>query len=225
MAHKISFLDFNDFLLDEEEARDIIEMFFVWGDSKFIITTDEKEKRWRGYHQWFDMAREHKITLSKKNITRDFNDKARVGGNHVAPTLKVAAAMVLVHELQHANQVKLHKPIAGSSFYTEHHYWNRACEREARGYVDEKLNEICAYFGVPPVMRSGSRAAATDHDEVDAVVDLLSECEYVSMDDIKDELRISNVLNPSTVKHVRGELISRGVEIKKESSVYFQQNR
>jgi hypothetical protein len=210
VAHSFRFTDYAGFILSEAQARDFVEMFYRWGDAKFNITTNEKERRWRGECR-SDGFGGHTITLCRKNIVRDFNMKLSVGGNILAPTIECAAGMVLAHEIQHANQTKLHKFQEG--FWKDHRYWNRACERDARLFVDEHANEICAYFSAPPPMRRGIGGGGDQGGEVLAVADLLCECEAVSMDDVRDELRASKVLNPVNVAAVIARLRESGIEV------------
>lgn len=213
MEHNITFdSTFSDFILTQNEVMDLIQLFYRWDDATFLIKQDENERSFRGQHQ-MTMGNIHNITLVKKNIEKDFKTGLRIGCNHTAPTLKVAAAMVLVHELQHANQTKFHKQ-SETAFYRDHRYWDRACEREARAYVDEHLNEICAYFSVPPPMRRKQFGHGVGQEEVLAVADLLCECSDVTMEDIKEELRASKVLTPGNVKIVLDIMKSRGFESK-----------
>ncbi len=228
MAHRVVFNDFDDFILNEDEVRDFIDLFYRWGDATFRINTDEKERKWRGLHSTGLGEHSHTITLSQKNITRDFNRKIRIGGNMVAPSLRVAAGMVLAHEIQHANQAKFHLNEMG--FYgkkigltptgreRKQQYNNRACERDARQFVDEHLNEICAYFSVDPPTRRKPLGPGISQEEVLAVADLLGECSEVSIEDIKDELRASKVLTPNNVQLVLGRLQEQGFEIKQCTS-------
>jgi hypothetical protein len=215
--HRVKFDDsFSGFILREDEIRDLVDLFYRWDDGCFIFRCDEKERKFRGEHR-YDLGGGHTITLVRKNILRDYESGKSVGGNMVAPTLRVAAGMVLAHELQHANQSKQHTRTEG--FFKDHRYWNRACERDARAFVDEHLNEICAYFAVVPPMRSTVVDGVVGQDEVLAVADLLGECSDVTMEDIKDELRISKALNPKNVALVLERLRSQGFEIRRREDV------
>lgn len=222
MAHSLIFNGFHDFILSEDEIEDIVEMFYRWDDATFVFERDEQEKKFRGQHQ-SGFAGRHFITLSKKNIIRDFTAGKPIGSNYIAPTLKIAAAMVIAHELQHANQDKFHKGEKG--FYghkngttptgreRKQQYWNRACEREARSFVEEHMTEICAYFAVPYQngrIVGGVVAKADANREALAVAELLREGSTITMDDIKEELRISKILTPTNVKIVIDELKKDG---------------
>lgn len=211
MAHAILFEDFSGFILSQGEVRDLIEMLYRWGDAKFVVRTDEGEKKFRGQCK-SRMDGRYTITLVRKNIERDFYQKMCVGGNIPAPTLKVAAALVLAHELQHANQHKIHAK--NQSFWSAHRYMNRACEREARQFADEKMGEICAYFGVSAPVRQRAAANGGQTEEARAIAELLGECSEVTMDDIREELRASKILNPANVAVVVRALREIGIEIK-----------
>jgi hypothetical protein len=224
MGHTVIFQDFDEkFPLSKKEIEALIDLYYRWDDTTFYINHEINKKSARGEHN-SDWAGNHYIALAKKAIHNSFNKKQAIGGTIVPPTLKVACACTLVHELQHANQVKFHKGEMG--FYGRmsgvnakgnprmKHYWGRACEREARAYVDEHINEICAFFAVDPPRPTVSMGGRVGQDEVMSVADLLCECEEVTLDDIKDELRISKVLTPNNFKTVMAELKKRGFKIK-----------
>lgn len=216
MAHKIVFHDFQDFtLLTQAQVRDMIEMFYRGGDTNFVIVAANPSKSSQLANAAYEaFSNTHTITISEKRIRKHCTD-GYAGGDLPAPDIKTAAASILVHELQHANQNLLHK--GNGLFYGNlggtnakgqprmKHYRGRACEREARAYADEKMNEICAYFGHPPVARRAENRTE-DHAELDAVIDLLAEIDNPTMNDIKDELRASGLLRPNNVMIVKKEL-------------------
>ena len=210
MAHSIRFSNFEDFLLTQDEAQDLVDMFYRWEDARFFIHVDNKQLHYRGMHTRTPDGL-HTIMLCKRNIVRDFRKGTTMGGNMKAPALRAAAGMVLVHELQHANQTKLHR--AEEGFYRDHKYWNRACERDARQFVDEHMNEICAYFGVEAPARRKVSASIPGDEEAQAVIGLLSECSAVTMDDVRDELRASKILTPENVARVVQSLREQGIDI------------
>ena len=224
MGHTVIFQKFDEkFPLSQAEIVELIDLFYRWGDATFYVNHDIDKPGTRGQHH-SDWAGHHYIALAKKAIHNSFKNKQPIGGNVIAPTLKVACACTLVHELMHANQVKFHKGEMG--FYGKmigtnargnqrmKHYKGRACEREARAYVDEHINEICAFFAVEPLRPIATLGGRVGQDEVLSVADLLCECEEVSLDDIKDELRISHILNPSNFKTVMDVLKKKGFKIK-----------
>lgn len=203
--------------------KDLIEILFRWDDTNFHIIFEKKHKKWRGCQSWNDMSREHEVSLFHENIVRDFERGHVIGGSQKASTLKIAEAQVLAHELQHCNQQRLHKNTADSTFFNGHRYWNLASEREARGFVDERLNEIYAYFDATPIMRRAPAVSECDTgDELDEVITLLAECDSVTPEDVNDELRASKILKPANVIYVKQALIARGVEIKKKEKQYFR---
>ena len=218
MAHSIRFTydtPRSDVVLKEDEIEDLIEMLYRWGDTRFHIIFSDKHKKWRGSAQWRALEREHEINIYVDNIKKDVKTGIAIAGSQPAPegSIRAGIAMVLCHELQHCNQVKFHKQDAKSTFYGGHQYWNLASEREARGYVDEKLNEICAYFNIKPTMRRA--AVHTDGDEskeVKAIIRLLSECDRVTSDDINDELRASNLMSPANFSAVKRGLLKKGIK-------------
>ena len=221
MAHTITFENFDRFILSEAEVRDFIEMFYRWGDTKFLIRTDESERTFRGECQsnWDG----HVITLVRKNIEWDHARGRACGGNLVAPTVKSAAGMVLAHEIEHANQSKFHKN--ASKFYGKlgglnkkgqprmQRYKYRACERDARQFADERLSEICSYFGTPFQTRQVLSDGGNSPDEVLNVAALLQGVSAPTMEDVRDELRASKILNPKNVQLVVEELKKRGVAV------------
>ena len=215
MAHSINYITRTVSVLDRYEVEDLIELLYRWGDSKFNIIFEQKDKKSgvRGRAVWHSFENIHEVTLFVDTITKHFHEGKRLGGNQPAKTLKAAFAMVLAHELQHCNQKILHKNV-DSAFYTGHRYINLACEREARGFVDERLNEIHAYFGIENQSRSVN-ISQNDDEELSRVIDLLGECEFITTTDINDELRASKIMNPNNFMTIKNALVERGIEIRK----------
>lgn len=227
-SHRVIFRDsFKNFtLLNEQNVVDFIEAFYVYDDpnSTWIIEHETGSVDFNGQHIYNPNTREHTISLSEKNIRRQHSSGRRdFGGNLKLPDIdvKMSAALVLAHEIQHANQAKSHKGnelfygylggFNGKGIPRMNHYKGRACERDAREFVDVHLDEIFAYFDLPSPRRH--RVLVPDaQDEVAEIADLLSECEKISMDDIRNELRSSNVLNPKNVQRVLQILQERGLK-------------
>lgn len=216
MAHRISYEDNTTApILSRAEIADLIELFFRWENSSFRLKNERKHKSYRGMARHLSGG-SYEICLYHESILAAFERKEQIGGNRPAPTLKMAAAQVLVHEIQHCNQKKFHPKDQDSSFYTGHHYWNLPAERDARGFVDNNIDQLRAYFALPPqTPRSdgGSGRVGNHTVELAGVIDLLSGCSVVSVGDINDELRLSRILNPSNFKSVREALLLKGVRI------------
>lgn len=227
MAHRIEIvgLENMDGLLTEQAVRDTINLYYRWGDARFKVIcfrnipemrrfhNDPRVKPGvRGEHRWNAFDRLHTISLVRNNIEKAFKEKNAAGGNLPPPALVAAPVMVLTHEIQHANQTQLHPSSPDSSFWNEHRYMNRACEREARAFVDEHLDEICAYFSLPPV-RDRRKVRTGVEQELEDIVDLLCECTEVTMDDVREELRASKILNPKNVTRVLELLGQNGFDI------------
>jgi hypothetical protein len=221
MAHRIVFQEFGGFdLLSALQINDLIEMFYRGSDTNFIICSENIAGNTLANASYDGFSHTHTIKLCKKNIKKFFSSLGQSGGDLRAPDITTATASVLVHELQHCNQNLVHKDngvfwgnLGGTNSRGQprkKRYRGRACEREARAYADEKLNEICAYFGLPFVARR-SENRTEDHEELDAVIDLLIEIDSPTLDDIKDELRASGLLRPNNVMIVKKELAEHGV--------------
>lgn len=221
MAHNIKFVDFQGFdLLNTLQVKDIIEMFYRGSDINFVICAHNLDGNTMGNASYDGFTKTHTIKLCQRNIKKFFEKQGQAGGDLKAPDIRTAAASVLVHELQHCNQNLIHKDngifwgklggITKDGKPRMKRYRGRACEREARAYADEKLNELCVYFNLPPVARRAENRVE-DHEELDAVIDLLAEIDHPTMDDIKDELRASGLLRPNNVMIVKKELTEMGV--------------
>jgi hypothetical protein len=179
-----------------------------------------------GQHLFDRNSREHRVTFNEKNIRKSFQAGGRrFGGNLRLQNIdeRLAAAMVLAHELQHANQSKSH---AGDKNFYGHlggytgkgkprmmQYKNRPCERDARQFVDSHLDEIFAYFEVEAPRRTKTVVPDAEK-EILAVVELLLECDKPTMSDVIDELRASKILNPKNVRIVAETLQERGIQLK-----------
>jgi hypothetical protein len=192
-GHVIVFEDFSSFdLTNKSTITDFINLFFRWNDSKFIITHDRKHPKRRGSHIFIPITKLHEISLSKKNIEKDFNKNTRLGGNICAPTLEVGAIMVLTHEIQHANQTMFHHH--QKSFY-KGKYDKKSCEVDARRFVDENFDIILEYFGL-----------SKSTNELKEIADCLNLSDEISVEDIKLELKLSGLLNEQNIKIVQNFL-------------------
>jgi len=210
-------------LMSEDAVCDFIDMFFNYNENGETWYIKVESGDFNGQHQYNPNTKEHTITFNENKIKKRYAKGLRIyGGNLKLDDISVsmAAALVLAHELQHANQSKLHR--GNELFYGNlggydvkgkprmKHYKGRACERDAREFVDGHLNEIFAYFNLPAPRRN-KVYVADDTDELIEVANLLLECEEVSMDDVRDELRFSRILNPKNVQRMLEILRSHGV--------------
>lgn len=213
MAHIVTFEDFGGFqLLSQQDVIDLIDLFYRWGDARFHVIGHDKHPNRRGSHIYNGMTRTHVITLSRNNIEDGVRSAGRMGGNTKAPDSRAGAAMVLAHELQHANQSQLHTH--NEVFYTVKRYNRRPCERDARSFVDDNMDVIMDFLGRErPVAVKRASAMESLVNPVGEVTDLLGECEEVSVEDIGDELRRMGANNPKNVLSVKKALSDRGVRI------------
>ncbi len=221
MGHTITHQVVDSFseLLTQGEVEDLINFFYRWKDTRFEVTYKNEQRYRRGLHLYVHHERTHRIVLSPGPIIRAVEGKQRIGGNGTAPglggrdSLRVGAAMVLVHELQHANQAGQH--LATEKFYTHRDYNTRPCEREARTFVDSNLREIMTM--VAPELLSvvvPGQAMCADGDTVEDILCAFEGLDEVSVDDIRKELRLSGLNNPINLGRVMHELRAAGVMVK-----------
>lgn len=225
MAHQYQFEDAESTksILSRDEIIDFIEMFYRWGDSTFNIIISDKGGNTCGNHIYNAFAKRHSITLFPKALRNVIDKKRSIGGNHKFENEKIGMAAVLTHELQHANQAAFHKhegifygntgKLTPTGKSQKKQYQYRACEREARAFVDDHTNEIYAYFAAPPPMRRLVTVVGKDQDELVAVADVLCEVSDPTVDDIRDELRASKQLNPTNYAAVVKILTDRGIKV------------
>lgn len=210
-GHRIAFAeDFGDFdLLSHKEIGELVDLFYRFEKTAWVFQKKMNHKDALGEMAYVPFGI-FRIALHQGRISRSFERGGQPGGNLPAASARAAAAMVLLHELQHCHQLRYHK--FSDAFFTEHRYRNQHCEQEARRYVDENLNEVHAYLGLPPPRRS-RKAAPEPGDELAAVADLLAECQEITIDDVREELRRSRILNPNNVQRLRGMLQERGIQV------------
>jgi hypothetical protein len=218
MSHTITFLKTNgEKLLDEQTVTDFISMFYRGDDCRWrieFVTTQEireeggvgRDLKFNGRILFQGVIAEvpnFRIQFNTTNLSRIIAEGKTCAGNksHKTSDKRITAATVLAHELQHANQYGSHNQ--GDKFFNSRGYWNRACERDARLFVDEHINEIFTYFGAePPPMNKRSGTNEAMEEELLNVVDIPSEVSDVTKEDIKDELRASKILNPKNFMRV-----------------------
>lgn len=199
--------------VSKEEVSDLLSFFYRWGDASFEIVCHDENPHKRGSHVYVPTSRKHIITLSRPAIERSVRMGYDIGGSFPAPTVRLGIAMVLVHEIQHANQAGLHEP--NENFYTHRVYISRPCEREARNFVDENRELIWSLMDPERVALPARRLSEREQrDRVEDIAELFSDLSEVWVDDIREELRLSGLNFSKNVEIVRMILGSRGVEIR-----------
>lgn len=223
MAHRITFdtsYSRMQTLLSKDEVRDIIDMFYRFGDSNFFVTCDASKKKrgLRGSHSYNGLTRTHTIFLSRDEIQKGVDEKMRMGGNTNAPSYKMGAVMVLVHELQHANQAIIHG--SGSSMHRRvpfQTYLSRPCERDARAYVDSNLDQIAAFCQVEVDHKLRAKVVDLDdekiEDELEDLADALEDTIEIHVRDLNEELRLSGMNNSKNIQALIQMLKERGVQV------------
>lgn len=225
MGHNVEFDDSFDeqVLVTRQEVRDVIDMFYRFAPTNFLITcrTDRKEKKGRlleGSHLYRSIDRTHVIFLDPRSIAKAFAGGLNGGGNIRVPNLKIHFLSVLVHELQHANQVIIHGNDAGTvmnrrvPFQT---YTSRACERDARSYVDDNLERLAAFCGVK-IRKNlvGKKKEVPEADkELVEIADAFADLSSFTILDVVDELRSSGINNARNVTKVLELLKKRGATV------------
>ena len=210
MGNTVRFLDWNirEVGLTRQEAGDLVDVLFRFDGSNFTLCGKMRpgENGPRGLHVYNDLGREHLIYLDPGAIESSFRAGIPVGGNRPASSYKMAVAKVLAHELQHANQHRLHA-VGHSSFYgsSRSRYRTRACEREAREFADENVDVIARVLGVEPEKGKEARHSVPV-DELEQVVENLRGVDDVTTADIVEELRLSGLNNAVNVGRVRAAL-------------------
>lgn len=214
MGHAVTFENPGHFagVVTTQELEDVVNFFYRWKDTRFRIVGKDERPGLRGHHIYVHHERTHVITLSMRAIRRGVFQKSRMGGNGPAPNLRVGTVMVLVHELQHANQAGQH--LSSEKFYTHRDYNTRPCEREARTFVDSHMREIMTLVSpeLLEVFVPGT-AMAADGDGLTDVLDAFEGIEELSLADLKDELRRSGLNTPKNTQEARSLLAARGVRI------------
>lgn len=225
MAHNVKFDKSTSKLsglLTEQEIIDIIDMFYRFDDCNFYITChiDRPRKGLRGQQQYNSIMKLHTIYLSPDNIRQGFDEKSRMGGNMLAPTLKMGVVMVLAHELQHANQALLHGNTPDTYMFRHvpfQKYKARPCEKDARSFVDDNMDQIAAICDVKLEDHKLDNVIDLDDEELENeledLADVLGELEEVHVRDINEELRSLRLNNAKNVGVVKELLKERGVKV------------
>lgn len=216
MRHLVTFDSTQDVEehVSRAEMHDLIDMFYRWSDSSFRIVGSKRTRKTRGVHRFDPLARTHVIEISIPAVVWSFENGKRVGGNRPAQSLRSGVVMVLVHELQHANQSQQHS--SSETFWRQRGYTGRPCETDARRFVDEHMDMIDAFLGqthrIPSV--SPVRGSIVDHGrQIDEITDVLGALQSVSVKDIVHELRLSGVNNARNVRLVSNRLSDKGITL------------
>jgi len=214
MGHTITFHNPGAFqILSTDEITDLINFFYRWKDTKFRVVCDDNSRTRRGAHLYMHPERMHQITLSAHAMSIGFHSGLRMGGNGPAPSLRMGAAMVVAHELQHANQAGQH--LANERFYTHRDYNTRPCEREARSFVDSHMRELMTMVA-PELLQVHIPVTAmcADQDGIGEVVGLFEGLSEVTVTDIRTELRLSGMNTVKNFEMVRDQLVGLGIRIR-----------
>lgn len=223
MANEVTFEEFADLssLLSEEQVRALIDILFRGEDARFLIrgclpqgTRGARVTGLGGMHQR-GLDGVHTIHVVPKNIRSRAIRGGAIGGNRKVSDPKLAAGLVLAHELQHANQTMNHKP--GSSFYGKpfQRYAAHACEREARQFADDNLSTVAGVLGIS-VPHGGYQQ--DDTMELVDLVDCFLELDEIPLKDLIHELRECGMNNPENVRRCREKLQEYGVNVLSGSS-------
>ena len=201
-----------------DEIRDMVSLFYenesghvsVYGRMK----SDVRDKRRTRGLCVTEQPGVHEIFMNFDLIKESWKKKEGTGGTLWVPDLKIAAGMVLAHEVQHANQY-LHHEGGRNSFFGKRRsrYKTRPSEVEARRFADEKINEIAAVLDVKLEMSSVHRVSDLDA-ELECIIDDLCEFEELEMSDLIEELRDAGMYNSINLNEVRKRLVNSGVVIR-----------
>lgn len=206
--------------VDPDEVLDFAELFYP-GNRPGVINIfflDERGKaRRRGECETvggsFHAIRIFWATLADE--TRRKGGMDHVGGNVMRSSdARQASFFVLAHELRHAYQAEMHWN--EEKFFKKRGYMSRPCEVDARRYVDENYVAICEFLGTDPdpSVKPREQNQTEDGEEaLDELLEVLSECETLSMDDLKKELSDIGMNNSICLGESIHVLIERGVDV------------
>lgn len=219
METKVAFTNSHLLLpyLSEQQARDIVDAFFRFSAEIDIYAqikpTERRDRRRRtmGLHSYASGG--HTIQIFVDNIKEVFHEKGRIGGNFSPPSLEMAFAMVLVHELTHANQAHQHSE--QEKFYTSKRYVTRPCEKEARATVDQNMSIISKLIDIEVPEQHDFGPVIPVEDELEEIVASFSELDLVEFSDLREELRSSKILTPSNLLKAVSSLEEMGVKVQK----------
>jgi len=213
MANRIVFSEFNERLvgLTKTEVKDLVDVLYRTGDGNFVIhghmRAGEKPAI-RGLCVGDNLFGSVEIYIAPERIVKSYHEGRPVGGNRPALSQKMAVAAVLAHELQHANQYRVHNSTHSSFFGKKRSkYRARASEREARNFADENVEVIARVLGVELPKK---KCAAVQIDNVEMIAKWLADVGDVEVVDIVEELRSIGMNNAANVAKVKELLILSG---------------
>lgn len=200
-------------ILTKEQVVDLIETMSRH-DSIFVVNgkmTKRENSYCMGMHVYDEMLDSHQIFINPELVKKSFESSLKTGGNVIAPQLRVAMGMVIAHEVQHANQHRLHS-MTDKSFFGKKRsrYESRPCEREARQFADESIDLISSVLGI--ATNANARAETCSSFELTDIARNLSCSESVNTCDIISELKLSGINNATNVEKVRelmAEMLAR----------------
>lgn len=210
MGHSITLIGIPG-LVDEATLGEFIDIFFGCRDSNFVVKLEDSDppnENIRG--SLAATFRGFTITIWVKNIQAHMQRGLRLGGNLTfARDVRHGVYLVLAHELRHAHQFIFH---GHSRALNAGGYLGRASEVDARRFVDESYESICAFVDVDPIVPGVS-------DPISEVVDALAcHTERVSSEMIWEHvLPLSGDMNLNYGLVLHG-LIDRGVKFEPCSS-------
>lgn len=220
MAHTIIVYGSCDELVSRDQIRELIEMNYLGREfpiSMIVGPCPGEKKKFSilaGLHIWNGLEKKHTIYVDPSSVKKMFELGRGVGGNKRPIDMKHAIVSAIVHEVQHANQILKHK--AGHAFYSEGKYVNRACERDARGYVDERYDELAVYLGLslPEIALPPPIADEETYEEICQIAECFQDIGSVTLRDLTEELRNSRINTLKNLDILRKLLVETGVEIK-----------
>lgn len=212
MPNRIVFSEFNERLvgLTKTEVKDLVDVLYRTADGNFIIhgvMRPGEKPTIRGLCVSDSFFGSVEIYLAPDRIVKSYHEGRPVGGNRPALSPKLAVAAVLAHELQHANQYRVHSSTHSSFFGKKRSkYRARASEREARNFADEHVGIIAHVLGIELPRKS----EPVQVDTIEMVAHWLADVGEVGIVDIVEELRGIGMNNAANVAKVKELLILSG---------------
>jgi hypothetical protein len=219
MANRVTFEAFGTFqsFISRAEVEDLIGVLYRGPEDKRFSVIGQlapgTKKTTLANCVFLSYENTHVIRMDLRKISAALGH-GNMGGNRPAPTLRMALAMVLAHEIQHANQAVNpfnHRTSHSKPFQSYH---GRAQEIDARRSVDENI-EVIARVMNEKAPYNAVKVAEVEPETVDLkpIVDDLCECETLTVEDLNEELRSIGASNPKNLQALRAKLEKKGVQI------------